>query len=69
MTDPGSTSAMPRQVEVEGALQALRRARVRAEEIARATGTVLIEWRDGRTVRVDPRSIAENSRDGESART
>jgi stage V sporulation protein SpoVS len=40
--------------EVAGALAALRRARRRAEEIAAATGTVLIQSVDGKVVRVKP---------------
>lgn len=35
-------------------LAALRRARVRAEEIARATGTLLVFVEDGRVVHVRP---------------
>jgi hypothetical protein len=37
-----------------GALPALRRARQRAEEIARDTGTSLVLAKDGRPVRVRP---------------
>lgn len=56
MTETSKARASRRQREVEGALNALKRARVRAEEIAAATGTKLIEWRDGQAVRVDPRA-------------
>lgn len=41
--------------EVAGALAALKRARIRAEEIAAATGTMLIEAVNGKPVRVKPR--------------
>jgi MYXO-CTERM domain-containing protein len=36
------------------ALAALKRARKRAEEIAAATGTAVIQWEDGRIVRFYP---------------
>ena len=46
-----------------GALPALRRARRRAEEIARQTGTPLVFAKDGRPVLVDPGAAAlEESR-------
>jgi hypothetical protein len=41
--------------EIAGALAALKRARIRAEEIAAATGTMLIEAVDGKPIRVKPR--------------
>jgi hypothetical protein len=41
--------------EREAALAALKRARRRAEEIAAATGTMLIQSADGKPVRVRPR--------------
>lgn len=47
-----------RRAEIEKGLEALRRARQRAEQIAAATGTDLIFWQDGRVVRVDPRGSA-----------
>lgn len=37
-----------------GALAALRRARLRAIEIARATRTCLVVYRDGQIVRIPP---------------
>lgn len=40
--------------EFEGALAAMKRARLRAEEIARATGTHLVEVHDGKVVFVQP---------------
>jgi hypothetical protein len=46
--------------EVAGALAALRRARQRAEEIAAATGTALIQSVDGKPVRVQPRRRADS---------
>jgi hypothetical protein len=36
------------------ALAALKRARLRAEEIARATGTQLVQYENGQIVYVDP---------------
>jgi hypothetical protein len=41
--------------EAEGALAALRRARLDAERVAWMTGTHLIQVRDGKPVRVPPR--------------
>jgi hypothetical protein len=35
-------------------LAALKRARLRAEEVARATGTKLVQWENGKIVYVDP---------------
>jgi hypothetical protein len=43
------------EADIPGTLAALRRARLRAERIALATGTFLIEARDGKPVRVAPR--------------
>lgn len=40
-----------------GALAALRRARLRAIEIARATGTCLVVYRDGKIVRIPPEEL------------
>lgn len=45
--------------EVLGALAALRRARKRAEEIAVATGTALVQQIDGKLVLVYPKSRGE----------
>lgn len=56
MTNEIPSNAENRRAEIEGALKALKRARARAEEIAAATGTALIFWQDGRTVRVEPRA-------------
>jgi hypothetical protein len=41
--------------EAEGALAALRRARLDAERVALMTGTDLIQAKDGKPVRVPPR--------------
>jgi hypothetical protein len=41
--------------EIAGALAALKRARIRAEGIAAATGTMLIDAVNGKPVRVKPR--------------
>ena len=41
--------------EAEGALAALRRARLEAERVALVTGTDLILAKDGKPVRVPPR--------------
>jgi hypothetical protein len=35
-------------------LAALKRARLRAEEVARVTGTQLVQWEHGKVVYVDP---------------
>ena len=45
--------------EAEAALAALRRARLRAEKIARFTGTKLVESLDGNPVLVDPPPVEE----------
>ena len=45
--------------ELALALPALRRARKRAEEIAIATNTALIQVEDGQVVRVHPRAAGE----------
>lgn len=39
------------------ALAALRRARLRAIEIARATNTCLVVWRDGQIVLIPPNEL------------
>lgn len=38
-------------IELSGSLSALRRAGIRARQIAAQTGTALIVWRDGKIVR------------------
>ncbi len=48
-----------REAEAAAGLAALRRARVRAEDIARATGTLLVFAEGGRVVFVEPRPAAE----------
>ena len=45
-----------RTPELALALPDLRRARRRAEEIARATNTAIVQVEDGRIVRIKPRS-------------
>ena len=45
-----------RTPELALALPALRRARRRAEEIARATNTAIVQVDDGRVVRIKPSS-------------
>ena len=48
--------------EAEGALAALRRARLDAERVALRTGTYLIQAKDGKPVRVAPRpEVAKTS--------
>jgi hypothetical protein len=48
--------------EAEGALAALRRARLDAERLALMTGTHLIQAKDGKPVRVPPRpEVAKTS--------
>ncbi len=39
------------------ALEALRRARLRAIEVARATNTCLVVYRDGKIVRIPPEEL------------
>ena len=46
-----------RTPELALALPALRRARRRAEEIARATNTAIVQVEDGRVVRIEPSSL------------
>ena len=45
-----------RTPELALALPALRRARRRAEELARATNTAIVQVEDGRVVRIKPSS-------------
>ncbi len=45
----------PRDADVEGSLKALRRAAIRARQIADQTGTDLIVMRSGQVVRVSPK--------------
>ena len=54
-SDPSSLdgSTVPSPVAV-GALNALIRARKRAEEIAAATRTAIVQWENGRIVRFYP---------------
>ena len=49
--------------EVAAALNALKRARARAERVAAATGTALIFAVDGKPVRVQPRVTTESDPD------
>mgnify|MGYP001595463304 CR=1 FL=1 len=49
------------EAEAAAGLAALRRARVRAEEIARATGTLLVFAENGRVVHVRPGAPAAPS--------
>lgn len=42
------------RTDYNAALQALKRARKRAEELAALTGTAIVEWRDGKVVRMYP---------------
>ena len=44
----------PGEKERQDALAALKRARQRAERLAAATGTAIIEARDGKPVRISP---------------
>jgi hypothetical protein len=43
------------RTDPESALAALKRARKRAEELAAATGTAVILWKNGQIVRIYPR--------------
>lgn len=58
-----SSSPTPKvsRTDPEAALQALKRARKRAEEIAAATGTAIVTWENGKVVRVYPGPKAEPS--------
>lgn len=50
-------STQPRKVprtDSQSALNALKRARKRAEELAAATGTAIVQWENGQIVRVYP---------------
>lgn len=50
-------STQPRKVprtDSQSALNALKRARKRAEELAAATGTAIIQWENGQIVRIYP---------------
>ena len=52
-----SGAAPPRKeprTDAYAALEALKRARKRAEEVAAATGTAIILWENGRIVRIYP---------------
>ena len=53
------TNTEPLDEESAGALAALKRARKRAENLAARTGTALIQAVDGRPVRVEPPTEAE----------
>jgi hypothetical protein len=57
--EPGYPGDLSSQVDphVKGALDAMRRAALRAREIARQTGTDLILVRDGRVVHVKPSEL------------
>jgi hypothetical protein len=47
-----------RDEQAEAALAALRRARIRAIEIARATGTMIIQADGDKVVRIDPNTLS-----------
>lgn len=51
MSSPASPRNEPR-TDSYSALEALKRARKRAEKLAAATGTAIISWENGRIVRV-----------------
>ena len=53
MTTSPPTKKPPR-TDPESALQALKRARKRAEELAAATGTAVVQWENGQIVRIYP---------------
>jgi hypothetical protein len=42
------------RTDPDAALEALKRARKRAEEIAAQTGTAIIQWENGKVVRIYP---------------
>jgi hypothetical protein len=58
-----STGKTRLDLEAAGALAALRRARLRAERIALASGTFLVEAVDGKPVLVAPRKHIERLED------
>jgi hypothetical protein len=49
-----STPSKGPRTDAQSALNALIRARKRAEEVAAATGTAIIQWENGRIVRIYP---------------
>jgi hypothetical protein len=55
-TPPKTASSSQESYEAQRMriLAALKRARLRAEEVARATGTQLVQWENGKIVYVDP---------------
>ena len=53
--------------EAEGVLAALKRAKRRAEDLAIATGTKLVESKDGKTVLVGPDEILARRRGPDSS--
>jgi hypothetical protein len=57
MTGEGARQRI--DLNAEGVLAALRRARLRAERVALMTGTHLIQAVDGKPVRVTPRPTAQ----------
>lgn len=48
------------RTDPEAVMAALKRARIRAEEIAAATGTAIVQWENGRVVRVYPQVPARD---------
>jgi len=54
--------------EAEGVLAALKRAKRRAEDLAIATGTKLVESKDGKTVLIGPDEILARRQNGEGSR-
>ena len=53
--------------EAEGVLAALKRAKRRAEDLAIATGTKLVESKDGKTVLIGPDEILARRRETDSS--
>ena len=54
--------------EAEGVLAALKRAKRRAEDLAIATGTKLVESKHGKTVLIGPDEILARRQNGEGSR-
>jgi hypothetical protein len=57
------TERRPIEVDAEAALTALRRARRRAERLAVATGTLLVQMVQGKVVRVPPTGVLQSGED------
>jgi hypothetical protein len=59
----GAAAKRPIDIDADAALSALRRARRRAERVALATGTLLVQSVHGKLMRVPPPADAAQTRD------